>query len=538
MATSLASPLASVQPAVKVSKQERGFAILLVTGLTFGALLLHGYHPYAEDGGVYLPEIKRLVDPSLYPYGAGFVVEHLRFSVFAPMIAEIVRLSRLRVETVMFFAYLASFWLTLFAFYLLAARCCGSRVARSGAVMLLTAWITLPIAGTSLMLMDPYVTARSLSTPCALFALVGALDCMPLDDGTGSRGRQRMRGLLLCAASLAAAIALHLLMGAYAVGSVLLLVALMTPNRVVRVWGTMALVFASLAAAASFVLTAPSESDAYQQVVVTRYYWFLSQWHWYEWVGVVAPLLILASVAFQRGRGRGEDAAAQGICRTAFAAGSIALLIASLFARPAMQTHLVARLQPLRIFQLVYLVMILMLGAAMAEQILRQKAWRWIAAFAVLGGVMMAGEQVAFPASNHIEYTEQTSPREFHEHKNAWEQAFVWISRNTPKDAVFALDAHYITQPGEDAQGFRAIAERSVLPDYSKDGGIATNKPDLTPAWVKGVQAQTGLNAEADAVRIASLEPLGVTWLVLSSSAITYLPCQYVNVAAKVCRLP
>ena len=42
-----------------------------------------------------------------------------------------------------------------------------------------------------------------------------------------------------------------------------------------------------------------------------------------------------------------------------------------------------------------------------------------------------------------------------------------------------ALDAQYITKPGEDAQGFRAIAERSALPDYSKDGGVVTNKPEL-----------------------------------------------------------
>ena len=87
--------------------------------------------------------------------------------------------------------------------------------------------------------------------------------------------------------------------------------------------------------------------------------------------------------------------------------------------------------------------------------------------------------------------------------RNQFEQAFVWISRNTPKDAVFALDAQYITEPGEDAQGFRAIAERSVLPDFSKDGGVVTNKPELAAAWLQGQVAQAGLNAE----RMRSVSP-------------------------------
>ena len=72
-------------------------------------------------------------------------------------------------------------------------------------------------------------------------------------------------------------------------------------------------------------------------------------------------------------------------------------------------------------------------------------------------------------------------------------QAFLWIRGNTPKDALFALDADYINAPGEDAQSFRAIAERSALPDYSKDGGEASIAPDLTAAWSIGQAAQRGL---------------------------------------------
>ena len=82
-------------------------------------------------------------------------------------------------------------------------------------------------------------------------------------------------------------------------------------------------------------------------------------------------------------------------------------------------------------------------------------------------------------------------------------------ARNTPKDAVFALDAEYITKPGEDAQSFRAIAERSALPDFSKDGGVVTNKPELAAEWLQGQVAQAGLNAEPDAQQDRRAEAVG-----------------------------
>ena len=101
-----------------------------------------------------------------------------------------------------------------------------------------------------------------------------------------------------------------------------------------------------------------------------------------------------------------------------------------------------------------------------------------------------------------------------------------------------ALDSDYITKSGEDAQSFRAIAERSALPDYSKDGGEASITPELTSAWVEGQVAQSGLSNSTDARRIAALKPLGVGWVVLERSAATAFVCDYANEAVKVCRLP
>jgi hypothetical protein len=535
LATSLASPITSEQLRLEEYRRERGIAAALVTALTVGAVLVHGYHPYAEDGGVYLPEIKRLLDPGLYPRGAEFVVGHLRYSLFAPMVAGLVRESRLSVEMVLLLVHAATFWMTLFAAWLLAARCFASREARGGAVALLAAWMTLPVAGTSLMLMDPYVTARSVSTPLGLLALVGALEFL-LPQFEIGEGTDRRRGLVLCCAALAGAGVMHPLMGAYALGSVLLLGAAMSPSRVMRVWGTVGLGLTALGMAAGLLIAAPMESEIYQRVMLTRSYWFLSEWHWYEWMGLVAPLVILSFVATRR---RGEDDAVRvGLARMAVAAGVTAVVVAGVFARTGMKTHLVARMQPLRIFQVVYVVMTLALGAWLGERVLQRRPMRWVAMFSLLAGVMFAADRMTFPASRHLELPGVFALDNGESAGNQFEQAFVWISRNTPKEALFALDAEYITKPGEDAQSFRAIAERGALPDFSKDGGVVTNKPELAAAWQEGQTAQTGLDTEPDATRVARLRPFGVTWVVLARNAATSFACGYANDAVKVCRLP
>lgn len=121
--------------------------------------------------------------------------------------------------------------------------------------------------------------------------------------------------------------------------------------------------------------------------------------------------------------------------------------------------------------------------------------------------------------------------------RNAWVQGFEWVRVNTLSDALFAMDADYIHAPGEDAQNFRAIAERSVLPDASKDGGEASIAPDLAKAWAEGVAAQDGLNAASDAERLARLRPLGVAWIVLDAGARTQFACPYANASVRVCKL-
>lgn len=557
MATSLASLLSSGAIARERDRRERWLAVGMITTLTLLAVAVHGYHPYAEDGGVYLPEIKRLLRPELYPQDSAFVVGHLRLSLFAPLMAALVRWSRQPLETVLLFAHLASFWATLFIAWLLVARCYSARIARAGAVTLLAVWLNLPVAGTSLMLMDPYVTARSFSTPLVLLALVGALDLLLVsktirqeypgfsDSGLEpaefehwhleQQNSKRHRGLVLCSIAIAGAAAMHPLMAAYGFGAVLMLGCVMSSGKRKRVTGTLVLCATALAVAGAVQLASVAESEAYRMVVLSRQYWFLSQWHWYELFGLAAPLFILASVALRRDEPDRTIAARTGLARMALMVGVTAILVAVLFARISLTTHLVARLQPLRIFQLVYVVMILIVGATLAERWLRRSAIRWMLTFSVLAGIMFFAERQTFPASPHLELPGTIAGRGS---TNPWERAFVWISRNTPEAALFALDPHYITSPGEDAQEFRAIAERNALPDYSKDGGVASIDPALAAEWMAAQKAQINLNAETDAVRMKVLRPTGATWVVLDRRADTGFRCDYANSVVKVCRLP
>jgi hypothetical protein len=503
----------------------RWFAIL--AALSAATLLVHGYHPLAEDGGLYVAGVERLLNPALFPHDTAFVSAHLRFSLFAPMVAVVVRGTHLPLPWVLLLAELFSIALTFFAARLLLRRCLPGDAARLGGIALLAAWWTLPVAATSLMLFDPYVTARSLSTPLSLLAIAFALD-FETDSPTCRRSA------ILCGLCLLLAALVHPLMAAYALALVVVVVTAAHATGRRRIWLWTLLTAIALASAAIIHLLAPAESPAVIAAAHSRYYWFLSQWRWYELCGLAGPLAVLA-LLLRAPLSRAADA----LCRAAIGLGLIAVLIALLFAHDNAPTHLVARLQPLRAFLLIYAVMTLLLGAALTQRALRSsRAWLRtlpVATLLAIAAILFTCQRRTFPASPHLELPGRsaTSP-----HNNPWTRAFLWARDNTPQNALFALDADYISIHGEDAQTFRATALRSVLPDYSKDGGEASITPSLAALWQQGVTAQTSLSTESDAVRDARLLPLGVTWMVLRSTAVTAHPCPYDNGTVKVCSLP
>ncbi len=171
--------------------------------------------------------IKRVLDPSLYPHESAFVMEHLRFSLFAPAVAELVRLSHLSVAAVLLLLHVASIWVTLYAAWLLcgdvlrAARGARRRGVAAGGMAGVTCG--RDIAGAD----GPVCNgSQPVDSLCRCWRCWGTLQ-----SALGMTAVERRRGILLCCAALAVAGLFHPLMAAYALGSVLVLRCLLVPHR-------------------------------------------------------------------------------------------------------------------------------------------------------------------------------------------------------------------------------------------------------------------------------------------------------------------
>ena len=510
--------------------QPSTWSALLIL-LSLATFLLNGYHPLAEDGGLYVAGVQLTLDPSLFPHYTVFVSEHLHFSIFAPVLATLVHLTHLSLAWILLLTNLFSLWLTFYAAHRILQLTISSLPAQLAGLCLLAAFWSIPIAGTSLLLMDPYVTARSLSTPLSLLAVAFALD-----------DRSALKPLLAASLCLILAAGFHPLMAAYAFAFILIL-RLTRLRR--RFLAYAILTVAALALAALLQTLAPTEFPAILAAEKSRYYWFLSQWQWFELLGLAGPLAVLAALLlrYRKHPSPRNDAAAT-LCRASIAIGSIATLVALLFAHESSRAHLVARMQPLRVFLLIYALMTLLLGATLTELALEAShrlrsvparnalAVTPVAILLALAATMFYVQRQTFPASTHLEF-----PWRAQRNPNPWVQAFLWCRNNTPPDALVALDTRYVNEDGEDAQTFRPIALRSALPDFSKDGGEAAITPALADQWQQGADAQINLSSETDALRDARLKPLHVTWMVLHAAAPTTHPCPYNNGNLKVCRL-
>ena len=255
---------------------------------------------------------------------------------------------------------------------------------------------------------------------------------------------------------------------------------------------------------------------------------YIQLWQWYEVLGAIAPAILLwwfSRIARDRHWHQLER-----LCRALIVYNLLYFSAALLVDLPSRFESL-ARLQPLRSLHLLYILMFLILGGLAGEYLLKNRAWRWAALFLPLSVGMFLAQRALFPASAHIEWP-GAAP------KNPWAQAFVWARQNTPVDSVFALDPLFMQLPGEDAVGFRCLAQRSRLADAIKDSGAVSMFPPLAEQWWSQVLAQTpwkNFRVE-DLVRLK--ERYGVTWVVLQLPGPAGLECAYQNDAVKICRMP
>ncbi len=483
--------------------------LLLVTVL---ALLVHGYHPFAEDAEIYLPGVEQILHPQLFPAGQEFFAAHASLTIFPNLIALSLRLTHLPLTAGLFVWHLASIFLLLLACWQLSGFLFSSARARWGGVWLLGALLTIPVAGTALYIMDQYLNPRNLAALAAIFAVTQTLE------------KKYLRAFLW----LAFAGSVHPLMAAFVLSFCLLLV--VTDWFVARADGVSALGAASVVCGFSpFGLSlTPPTSAAYHAAAMRHEFHYIQLWTWYEQLGAVAPILLFwwfGRIARARQWQRLTL-----LCR-ALIIYNVVYFIAALVVDLPARFESLARLQPLRSLHLLYLLLFLIMGGLLGEFVLKNRIWRWMLLFAPLAVGMYIAQRELFPASAHIEWP-GAAP------KNPWAQAFLWVRDNTPVDAIFALDPDFMQLKGEDTTGFRCLAERSRLADLSKDSGAVTMFPPLADNWWTEVQAQTPWK-KFDKQDFEHLKKTyGVSWAVVQQPGVAGLDCPYQNGAVKVCRVP
>lgn len=481
--------------------------LLIVTAL---AVCVHGYHLGTDDAAIYVPGIKQAADPALYPFGAEFFQSHAHLSVFPLLVGGSARLTHLPVDWVILAWFVTGIFLLLLASWKLLCALFETDSARWGGLALLAAALSVPVAGTALAIADPYITARTLSTPATIFAIA----CF-----VSGRRKQAATWWLFTAL-------IHPQMGFY-LALFIGCLAVMTRRAPTRVAQAPAADYACLSVLPFVFELQPARGPA-REALLSRTYFFVSQWAWYEWIGVFAPLALLGWLS--TADLRGARPALRPLARTVVAFGLLCTLAGIVLTiSPRLENY--ARFQPMRALHLVYVIFFLLLGACVGEYALRRQVWRWLVLFAALGVSAVVLQMNVYPASAHVEWP-GAAPA------NRWSAAFLWIRGNTPKNAVFALDPGYMSLPGEDMHGFRAIAERSMLADAVKDSGAVSLFPGLAVEWKAQVQSLQGWKQFqlSDFKRLAGLYP--VTWFVTQIPAPAGLPCPYRNQAVAVCRLP
>ena len=494
---------AQVKPGSAAQPNPKDLSLLFF--LTAAAILVHGYHPFVEDAEIYVPGIKKALNPALYPSNDAFFASHARMTLFPNLVAWSVRITHLPLEWTLLVWHCACIFLLLLGCWKLGRACFGTSRAAWGGAVLIASLLTIPVAGTALYIMDQYVNPRSFSTATSSWIVLAVL-----------RRKYKHAAIWIFAVAL-----VHPLMALFGLAFAVLLVG----GR--RMQQALSQVSLRLCALALFPIALfPPVTRAYRQVLDSHSYFFLLRWAWYEWLGILGPLLLLWW--FGRIASRRKLVLLERLCFTSMAFGLVFLIIGLVVTIPPQFARL-AELQPMRSLHLIYVLLFVISGGLLAEHVLEAKWWRWLVFVPLCAGMFYAQRQL-FPATPHLEWPGRGTG-------NPWVEAFLWIRGNTPVNAYFALDPEHMRLPGEDQHGFRAIAERSMLADRVKDSGAVTMFPALAQTWLEQVSAQQGwkdFGAE-DLVRLHL--KFGVDWVALQQPGVAGLECPYQNSGLLVCRI-
>jgi hypothetical protein len=493
-----------------IESQGGRLPILRLGGLTAAALVIHGYHLGVEDAEIYIPTAKKLLNPGLYPYADEFFLSHGHLSLFGPVLAWTSRLTHLPIDWSIFAWYILTLFAMLASCWLLLKACFVSPRARWTGMLVVTAVLAMPATNTGLLLIDPYMTARSFSTPLTVLTLAFLLE------------RKYARATI----AMLATGCFHPQMVAYLIFLAFVLWAVERNKS--RVREPVPVMASAVGLFPAGFYLAPAIGP-YREALYSRDYFFLYNWTWYHWLGMLAPLAILAWCWRANLRGVKSGFASLSFAMLPF--GVLSIVVAGVLASSP-SFDMFARLQPLRTFHIITLVLVLLLSGVIGEYLGKGRPWVPAALAVPLAAGMFYVAHATYPMSPQIELPSRTS-------SNAWVNTLLWVRNNTPQDAVFAVDSRYFMDPIADVHGFRAITERSALADYYKDGGVVSLFPALAPEWKQMSNATYGLNhfRSADFERLKS-EYAAVSWTVIHGPAPAGMPCPYQQQGYAVCQIP
>jgi hypothetical protein len=497
---------------------RRNLPVNFLLALFFAVLgfCVMGYHPGAEDDGVYLAAVKADLNPALYPHDAAFFQLQMRTSVFDTWMARFVQGTGMSVAAAELLWQALSILLIVWACWSIVRYLFEEAAAQWAGVALLTAMLTIPVAGTALYIMDQYLHPRNPATALILFAVARIL------------AGKRWQAVPL----LVFAFILHPLMTVFGISFCCVLVLTLSDPFQAQLRALRAGMFrtagAPVAALIPFTWIFAPPSRTWLLAMRSRHWFSIYQWEWYEWLGALAPLVLfwlVARIAAKRGE-------------TNLARFSTAVLVYGVFQQAAAMIMLgppslicLSTLEPMRYLQLVYVFLMLIGGAYLGRYVLKTRAWRWALFLLLTNGGMFVAQRQLFASTPHIELPSMVSA-------NPWQQAFAWIRQNTPQNAYFALDPHYLALPGNDCHGFRALAERSQLADAIKDTSVITKVPELGPVWERQVEAQKGWpNFQIQDFKRLNTE-FGVDWVLVSYPQPAGLLCRWHNESLAVCQIP
>jgi hypothetical protein len=480
---------------------RRYFKFAGIVALAVLALAIHGYHYGIEDEAIYLPAIKKLIDPTLYPHDSQYFTGQARWTAFPWLIAGVKRVSHLPLPWLALFTHFGSLCLLLFGCSRIVAQCFPGFRGQAGGLVLFAISLTLPVAGTGLYLADQHLHPRTLANAFVLLAISAVLE------------RRPWRAVLASTAGLV----VHPFMVAFSLFFVVLLA--LPLKRINILFATTAGVF----------LGSPYQGAGWREALATRRYFSLRNWEWYEWIGLLAPFAVLwwlNELAMRRGL---ENVSRLMRALLLYAGVMCAVTLGISIST---DTDFLWPLSPFRYLYIVYALMALVGGGLLGRLLLRGHAWRWAVLMGPLCAVMFFTQREQFASSGHIDIPGKPV--------NAYVRAFEWAKENTSRDAFFALDPEYMKAPREDSYGFRAIAERSQMPDISKDAAVVVVAPELGPEWKREVDGIRGwkMFGRGDFARLR--KDFDVGWAVLETKEAedAGLDCPYHQDGVAVCRTP